>query len=82
VFHPDNLTFGPTLYLSPLYETAASVVGVACIEVTRFERRDAPGRAGLDAGRLTFGRLEVPRLDNDPSFPERGVLRLDLEGGR
>jgi hypothetical protein len=82
MFHPDNLTFGQTVYLSPLYEAAASVEGVACVEVTRFQRRDAPGSEALAAGRIAFSRLEVPRLDNDPNFPDRGILRLELEGGR
>ncbi len=82
MFHPDNLTFGQTLYVSPLYEAAASIEGVACVEVTTFERRDAPDPGPLAEGRLTFGRLEVPRLDNDPNFPERGILRLEMEGGR
>jgi hypothetical protein len=82
MFHPDNLTFGQTVYLSPLYEAAASVEGVACVEVTRFQRRDAPGSEALAAGRIAFSRLEVPSLDNDPNFPDRGILRLELEGGR
>jgi hypothetical protein len=33
------------------------------------------------AGVLTAAPLEIIRLDNDPSMPERGVLTLDLEGG-
>jgi len=27
---------------------------------------------------LRLGPLEVARLDNDPAFPERGRLELDL----
>jgi hypothetical protein len=27
-------------------------------------------------------RLEIARLDNDPNFPENGVLRLIMEGGK
>jgi hypothetical protein len=26
-------------------------------------------------------RLEIPRLDNDPSRPDRGFLELALDGG-
>jgi len=36
----------------------------------------------LASGELTVGRLEVARLDDDRSHPDRGVLRLILEGGR
>jgi hypothetical protein len=28
-----------------------------------------------------MGRLEIARLDDDPSFPERGVLDLTFGGG-
>jgi hypothetical protein len=31
---------------------------------------------------LELGRLEIARLDNDPNFPDRGVLRLALQGGK
>jgi hypothetical protein len=31
---------------------------------------------------MPLGRLEIARLDNDPNFPEHGVLRLDLRGGK
>jgi hypothetical protein len=27
-------------------------------------------------------RLEIARLDNDLNFPERGVFRLQLQGGK
>lgn len=29
-----------------------------------------------------MGRLEIARLDNDPSFVERGTLDLTMEGRR
>jgi hypothetical protein len=31
---------------------------------------------------MALGRLQIARLDNDPNYPERGVLRLTLHGGR
>jgi len=31
---------------------------------------------------MPLDRLEIARLDNDPNFPERGVLRLRLGGGK
>jgi hypothetical protein len=31
---------------------------------------------------MPLGRLEIARLDNDPNFPEHGLLRLDLRGGK
>jgi hypothetical protein len=81
-FHPDNFTFAQTVYLSPLYAAAQSVAGVDYVEVTTFQRWGETSNAALDAGKLLFGRLEIARLDNDPSFPDRGVFRLTVEGGR
>jgi hypothetical protein len=31
---------------------------------------------------LSLGPLQIARLDNDPNFPENGILTLDLRGGR
>ena len=47
--------------------------------VTRFERQRLPHTSGLATGLLPMGRLEIARLDDDPNFPERGVLELTLE---
>jgi hypothetical protein len=82
LFHPDNLTFGQTVYLSPLYAAAQAIDGVRSIDITTFERRDQPGGEALALGRLKLGRLEIARLDNDPNFPERGVLTVTMVGGR
>jgi uncharacterized phage protein gp47/JayE len=82
LFHPDNFTFGQPVYLSPLYAAAQAVAGVASVDVTAFERRGQPSPQGLLSGKLLFGRLEIARLDNDASQPERGVLRLTMGGGQ
>lgn len=82
VFHPDNFTFGQPVYLSRLYAAAQAVAGVAFAEITTFRRLGGSGRGALDTGVLSIGTLEIARLDNDPNFPERGILRLTLEGGR
>ncbi len=82
LFHPDNFTFGATLYLSAILAACQAVPGVASVEATVFRRRGAQGEAVPASGKLTFGWLEIPRLDNDPNFPERGVLSLALDGGK
>jgi hypothetical protein len=82
VFHPDNYTFGQTVFLSPLYAAAQSLDGVHSVEITKFERQGETGGAALEAGKLELNRLEIARLDNDPNFPEHGVFRLTLKGGR
>jgi hypothetical protein len=82
-FHPDRYSFGQPVYLSALIAGAMAVTGVAYVTPLRFQRlgRDAAGE--IDAGRIDIARLEIARLDNDPSAPELGRLRFDVEtGGR
>lgn len=82
VFHPDNFTFGQTVYLSPLYARAQAVAGVSSVQFKTFQRQRVPDPIPLDTGKLTMNRLEIARLDNDRNFPERGVLRLEMGGGK
>ena len=82
LFHADKFSFGQTVYLSPIYAAARGVAGVESLEVTRFQRQGQNDMRYLRAGRMSLGRLEIPRLDNDPNFPEHGVLRLTLHGGK
>lgn len=81
-FHPDRLQFGKPLDLSPLTTLARSIPGVMDVQVTLFRRFLDPDSSGLQERRLTFGRREIPRLDNDPGRPSNGVLRLEMRGGR
>jgi hypothetical protein len=82
VFHPDNFTFGQTVYLSRLYAAAESVAGVESVRVTRFQRQDDAASSGVGPGELTLGPLQIARLDNDPNYPKRGVFRLEMRGGK
>lgn len=83
LFHPDNFTFGQSVYLSALYEAAQAIQGVASVVIDTFQRlRAQPDSTTLDNGVLTIGRLEIARLDNDPNFPERGVFKLSVGGGK
>jgi hypothetical protein len=82
LFHPDNFSFGQTVYLSPVYAAARGVPGVDSVQVTRFQRQGREDPKPLADGFLSLGRLEIARLDNDRNFPEHGVLRLSLHGGK
>ena len=82
LFHPDNFSFGQTVFLSPLYAAARKLPGVPSVEITRFQRQGQEDPKPLADGFMALGRLEIARLDNDPNFPEHGVLRLDLHGGK
>jgi predicted phage baseplate assembly protein len=80
-FHPDNFTFGQSLYLSRIYEAAQAVDGVASVEVQKFQRWGKTAQGELANGVLTAGSYEVIRLDNDPNFPENGKIDFVMGGG-
>jgi hypothetical protein len=81
-FHPDHFTFGQPLSLSRLYAAVEAVEGVDSAVVTRFQRWGKAANQELEKAEIPMGRLEILRLDNDPSFPEHGLLRLNVRGGK
>jgi hypothetical protein len=81
-FHSDNLTFGAGIYLSELIAAAQAVRGVESVAVTRFQRLFAAPNHELENGVLPLRVTEIAQLDNDPSFPERGKLEIQVRGGR
>ena len=81
-FHPDNLSFGDSIYLSQLISAAQGVTGVQSVIATRLERLFVGPNHEVENGVLPMGPLEVPRLDNDPGLPENGRFLLNLRGGR
>jgi hypothetical protein len=80
-FHPDNFTFGQSLYLSAVYQAALAVEGVESVVVTTFQRLGKPPAGELDDGVIAAAFMEVLRLDNSPNFPENGRIELDMKGG-
>ncbi|HYM73664.1 MAG TPA: hypothetical protein VET89_11825 [Stellaceae bacterium] len=79
---PSHFSFGQTIYLSPIIAAAQDVEGVASVRATAFQRVDDPARDAVADGFLTMQRLEIARVDNDPSRPDRGILELSLDGGQ
>jgi hypothetical protein len=82
LFHPDNFSFGQTIYLSPIYAAARQVRGVSSVQITRFTRQGDEDQKPLSDGFMSLGKLEIARLDNDPNFPEHGVLKMKMLGGK
>jgi hypothetical protein len=81
-FHPDNFTFGQPVYLSQVLATAMEVPGVDRVtSVDAFHRLGDDPHGEIDQGFLPIHRLEIARLDNDASDPERGRLSLSMKGG-
>jgi hypothetical protein len=88
-FHPDNFTFNQPLYLSAVIARAMAVPGVSWVDIddtkpkpNRFQRFGRVANDEIEKGRIDVGRLEIIRLDNDPSQPENGTLAFIMEGGQ
>ena len=81
-FHPDRFTFGAPVYLSAIVAAAQAVEGVQSVSPLVFQRQRDNATSALDTGVLELGRLEIARLDDDPTFPENGVLELKMGGGK
>jgi hypothetical protein len=81
-FHPDNFTFGSSLYLSKLIAVVMAVEGVQSVTPRKFQRLGRLPQGELASGVIRPGAFEVLQLEDDPSFPEHGRLALALGGGR
>jgi len=85
IFQRDNYTFGQPVYLSTLLATVNMVPGVKEVLVTRFQRiggNEQQTAKALQEGMLVMDWREIARLDNDPQYPEHGILHLKVEGGK
>ena len=81
-FHPDRLSFGQSIYLSQIIQTAVQVEGVQSVEVKEFQRWNQPAQGELSAGRITFGPLEIPQVNNEPANPSKGRIEFEMECGQ
>lgn len=82
LFHPNNLSFGDPIFLSPLIAAARSVPGVADVQINTLQRLGEPPDDALTSGVLRIDPDEIARMEDDPNFPERGQLTLAMRGGR
>ncbi len=80
-FHPDNFTFGQTVFLSQIVAMAAKTPGVQWVKPEKFHKWGHPEFDGISSGQITMQRLEIARLDNDPNHPENGHIDFDMRGG-
>jgi hypothetical protein len=81
-FNPRNFELGESVYLSPIYEAARTVPGVTRVTATTFEPQGQSTNTYLLQGYIPMGPFQVARLDNDPSLPANGILKLNMQGGR
>jgi len=79
-FFADNFTFGDPLRRSQLDAVIQRVPGVRAAGEIQIRRRGYIDWTVLN-GPYQVGQREVLRLENDPDYPERGTLKLIMEGG-
>ena len=80
-FHPDALTFGKDIQASDLVAAAHGVEGVQSVMVVELRRLGETAR-GEAPSKVELAAWEIAQLDDDPNFPEHGVLTLQVGGGR
>ena len=81
-FHPDRFTFDTPLYLSALIGAVMAVPGVQSVVPTVFQRFGRAPQSEITLGVIRPSGTEVLQLADDPDFPERGRLRIEMGGGR
>ncbi|HEY2471686.1 MAG TPA: putative baseplate assembly protein [Terracidiphilus sp.] len=82
LFSRHRFTFGETVYLSPIYAAARKVAGVTSVTATVFTPQGTHDTSFLAKGEIPLGPTEIAQMENDPSFPAHGQLKLVLKGGK
>ncbi|MDF0515741.1 putative baseplate assembly protein [Bradyrhizobium yuanmingense] len=81
-FHPDNLSFGDSIYASKLLAAAQAVEGVENVIVVRLQRRFQVPDEQVHEGVLPIGPLEIARLGGNSAAPENGRFVLTVRGAQ
>lgn len=81
-FAPDHFRFGMALERSELEVACQRATGVDGVVSIAFRRRGLTPWVDPMPETVTVGRDEIIRCDGDPSRPERGSLRIVVEGGK
>lgn len=81
-FHPDAWTFGQALHRSAVEGRVHRVAGVEHLVSITMKRFDAPSPGVPGAEVLEMGFDEVVLCANDPDHLERGLVRIEVKGGR
>ncbi len=80
-FSPDQWTFGDSLERAKLEKAIQAVPGVRAVEEIYIRRRGWIARRLFDELVYRVAADEIIRVENNPELPERGAVRLVLEGG-
>ncbi|MDD5037435.1 MAG: baseplate J/gp47 family protein, partial [Methylococcaceae bacterium] len=81
-FYVDRFTFGTPLERSALEAAIQGCSGVRGVLRVRYRRRGLiPDYIDMP-DRVEVGSNEIIRVDNDPNFPEKGSIKINLGGGK
>ena len=75
LFHPDRLSFGEPIYTGPLLAAAQAVPGVVWADLTDVHTLGTETVIPVADGQIMLEPPRIPRLDNDPDFPDHGTFR-------
>jgi Baseplate J-like protein len=81
-FHPDNFTFGKALERSALEAAIQEAYGVAGVHSVLYRRRGVMINYVDMPNQVTVDTNDILRADNDLSLPERGSVRVYVDGGK
>ena len=90
LFHPDNLSFGQTVFLSPIYAAARQVAGVGSVQALKFQRQGIDDTSFLADGihdavpagdRAPRQRPQLPRARRAALQPLRRQVMSDTDCG-
>ena len=80
-FSADKWTFGDPLSRARLEAAIQAVPGVRAVEEIYIRRRGWFAERLFDELVYSVAADEIIRVENDPNLPERGAIRLVMEGG-
>ncbi len=83
LFHSDNLHLGQHIFYSRIHETAMSVAGVKSVSFVRFQRLglNVIKTADEKIPAIILANNEIPIIDNDPAYPNNGIIEFIIDGG-
>jgi hypothetical protein len=81
-FAPDRFRFGTPVERSEVEIACQRAVGVHGVVSIRHRRRGVTAGFEPMPETVTIGDDAIVRCDNDPSYPDRGSLRIVVEGGK
>jgi hypothetical protein len=81
-FAPGQMRFGTPLERSELEAAVQRANGVEGVVLVEYRRRGYVPTFVAMPEVVTVGRDEIIRVHNDPSEPDRGSLRVVVEGGK